>query len=514
MSRRIGIASLIWGFSILLSRFIGVLREAVIGRVLGGGAEADVYWAAFVLPDFLNYLLAGGALTIVFIPIFSRYLAEEREDEGWRVFSTIFNFALLLLTAATAALWVAAPRIVPQISPGFDAAQLAELTRLTRIILPAQIFHVLGGLLSSTLQAQDRHVAPAFANLGYTACIVGFGVALGPRLGGEAFAWGVLIGSVVGPFGLPLVDCLRTRLGWSPTLALRHPDFRRYFLLSLPIMLAFSIVVVDDWLIKRFASLAGDGVISRLQYGRILMKVPMGVFGLATGTAAYPTLSRLVARGELHEAHDTLVKACRMMLVLAFTAQAAFTVAGADIATVIWGTARFTPAEHEQIGLFTGAFCLGLGAWSAQTLIARGFYAQQKTWLPSLVGSVAVLVAWPLYPLLGERLGGLGLALASSIAVTGYTVVLALMLRRSIAAAGAPRISTLVLRMAPAVALGVAAGRGLDGLVQLPPLLQGALTGGVAAAACLVAAHLLGAPEVGTVTRLVRDKLARRLKRA
>ncbi|MCB9791571.1 MAG: murein biosynthesis integral membrane protein MurJ [Alphaproteobacteria bacterium] len=514
MSRRIGIASLIWGFSILLSRFIGVVREAVIGRVLGGGAEADVYWAAFVLPDFLNYLLAGGALTIVFIPIFSRYLAEDREEDGWRVFSAIFNFAVLLLGAATALLWVAAPRIVPYVGPGFDEAQLAELTRLTRIILPAQIFHILGGLLSSTLQARDRHVAPAFANLGYTACIVGFGLLLGPRMGGEAFAWGVLIGSILGPFGLPLVDCLRTRLGWSLSLDLRHPDFRRYFWLSLPIMLAFSIVVVDDWLIKRFASLAGEGVISRLQYGRILMKVPMGVFGLATGTAAYPTLSRLMAEGKRHEAHDTLVRACRMMLVLAFTAQAAFTVAGADVAAVIWGYARFSAADHAQIGLFTGAFCLGLGAWSAQTLIARGFYAQQKTWLPSLVGSAAVVLAYPLYPLLGEALGGLGLALASSIAITGYTVALALLLRRSIAQEGAPRISTLVLRMAPAVALAIGAGLGLDHLLELPPLVQGALTGGVAAACCLALASLFGVPEVGEVTRLVGDKLRRKLRRA
>ena len=65
MSRRIGIASLIWGTSILLSRLIGLVREAVIGRVLGGGSEADVYWTAFVVPDFLNHLLAGGALSRV-----------------------------------------------------------------------------------------------------------------------------------------------------------------------------------------------------------------------------------------------------------------------------------------------------------------------------------------------------------------------------------------------------------------------------------------------------------------
>ena len=75
MQRRIGIAAGIWGASILLSRLVGLVREAVIGRTLGSSAAADAYWSAFVLPDFLNYLLAGGALSIVFIPIFQRHLA-------------------------------------------------------------------------------------------------------------------------------------------------------------------------------------------------------------------------------------------------------------------------------------------------------------------------------------------------------------------------------------------------------------------------------------------------------
>ena len=78
MARKIAIASMIWGLSILLSRVIGLVREAAIGRILGGGASADVYLTSFVLPDFLNSLLAGGALSIVFIPIFGAYLADGR----------------------------------------------------------------------------------------------------------------------------------------------------------------------------------------------------------------------------------------------------------------------------------------------------------------------------------------------------------------------------------------------------------------------------------------------------
>ena len=85
MNRRtIGIASLIYGVSILLSRLIGLIRESVFGRTLGGGQEADAFWSAFVLPDFLIYLLAGGVLSIVFIPIFAGYITEMmKQAAGW-----------------------------------------------------------------------------------------------------------------------------------------------------------------------------------------------------------------------------------------------------------------------------------------------------------------------------------------------------------------------------------------------------------------------------------------------
>lgn len=519
MSKRIGIAAVIWGVSVLLSRVVGVLRESVIGRVLGGGGEADVYWSAFVLPDFLNYLLAGGALSIVFIPIFAGYLERGDEAGGWRVFSSIANFVLVVMGAATVVAWLLAPWIVPELAPGFTPEQLEHLTSLTRIILPAQLFHIVGGLLSASLQARDKHLLPALATLGYTGGIVGMGLALGPTWGSDAFAWGVLLGSAIGPFGLPLIGCIHQGMGegsfgWRLRVDLKHPDFKRYLWLSLPIMLAFSIMVVDDWLLKRYGSLAGEGTVSSLQYGKTLMKVPMGVFGMATGAAAFPTLSRLVAQGKPVEAYDTLIRACRMMLVLAFASQAAFTVAGADVAEVIWGTERFTPAQLDEIGLYTGLFCLALGAWSANTVVARGYYAQQLTWLPSLIGTAMVLLFWPVYRGLGLAFGGAGLALASSLAVGTYVTVLSVVLRRRMGGPDSPALWTLVVRMVPSVLAGVGAGHALDGaLVGLPALLRGALTGTLALVLTLVTARVLGVPEVSEVVALFWGKLKRKLGR-
>ena len=381
MSRRsLGVAATLYGVSILLSRVIGLVRESVIGRTLGNGGEADVYWTAFVIPDFLNYLLAGGALSLVFIPLFHSHLSRGDTPGAWRAFSQIANFVCGLLVVATLGLWAAAPWLAPLIAPGMSAAQHEALSHLVRIILPAQIFHVLGGLLSATLQAREQHLMPALAPLLYTGGIVVFGVALGPTMGAEGFAWGVLAGSFLGPFLLPLVACVRGGLRWSPVLNLRDPDLRTYLWRSLPVMLGFSVVVFDDFLLRYFGSWVEPGTISRLNYAKTLMRVPMGVFGLAAGMATYPVLARLHAAGQPVEARETLVRALRTTLVLAVAAQAALTVSAPQIALVIWGQRRFTPDELAEIGTLTAWVCVGLWAWSTQGLVARGFYARGDTW--------------------------------------------------------------------------------------------------------------------------------------
>jgi putative peptidoglycan lipid II flippase len=508
MSRKVLIASIIWGASILLSRIIGLVREAVIGRVLGGGREADVYFVAFTLPDYLYYLLAGSALSIVFIPIFGAHLARGEEERGWESFSVIANFLLILLAVLLPVLWVSLPLISPLLAPGFDAGQSARLVRLTRIMLPAQAFHLLGGLLSAALQAKDRHTLPALAPLLYTLGIILGGLAGGSRFGAEGFAWGVLLGSAVGPFGVPLLGTLGAGLRWSLTIKLRHPDLKSYLLRSLPIMLALSIVVVDDWVLRRLGSLLGEGAVATMNYAKQLMRVPMGVFGMAAGVAAFPSLTRMIAADDRKGAYDLLSRAIRHMLVLAFGAQVVLTVAGPEISRLVYGS-RISAEQHAAIGHALGIFSLGLWAWAAQTLVARGFYAMGNTWIPSILGTILVPISYPLYVSLGNRWGTNGLAVASTIAITLYIVILMRLLRRyfDYRPAGYPAFFG---RIIPAVTIGISSGILARSHVTVhSTLLRAALLVSIGVATYFGAAALLRAREISEYTGALRTRLSR-----
>lgn len=189
----VGIALGIWALSIFLSRIMGLVREQIIGRALGASHEADLYFASFTLPDFLNYLLAAGALSIVFIPLFLEYLQRGDAERGWRAFSVIANFMGLVLCLGILLLTLFARPLSGVVAPGFTRPdEIETLARLTRIILPAQFFHVVGGLLSAVLLAQNRHFLPAMAPLVYSTSIIAGGL-IGANYAGagaDGFAWG------------------------------------------------------------------------------------------------------------------------------------------------------------------------------------------------------------------------------------------------------------------------------------------------------------------------------------
>src|SRR5580700_11398753 len=139
---------------ILASRLLGFFREWSVAHQVGSNAMTDAYYAAFTLPDFLNYLVAGASLSVTFIPVFTKYAAEDREDEAWHVFSTVVTFMGLALIVLVIAGEFLAPQLAQLIAPGFAAPEKKQLIFLTRLMLPAQFCFYEGSILSAVQYAK------------------------------------------------------------------------------------------------------------------------------------------------------------------------------------------------------------------------------------------------------------------------------------------------------------------------------------------------------------------------
>ena len=417
--------------SILLSRVLGFVREWMVAHQVGSNAQTDAFYAAFTLPDFLNYLVAGASLSITFIPVFTKYAAEGREDEGWHVFSTVVTFMGIVLAALIVVGEIfARPLVAYAIAPGFSPEARERAVFLTRLMLPAQFCFYQGSILSAVQYAKGRFVIPSLAPLIYNMMIILGGVLLASYVGITGFAVGVLAGAFLGNFLLQIYGAYTVNAKFTPNWNLGHPGFRMFVKLAIPIMLALSLPFTDDWIIKRFGSFLLPASITWLRYAKTLMQVPMGAAGQGVGVASFPFLAQLYSEGKFTELNRLLNSTMKGLIAVLVPISALTMALSRPIVYLVFSHTRMEPPDLDATAATLIFFSLGMFAWGAQNILARGFYATRVTWLPAIVGTVVTAASLPVYSLLAHREAHLGLALASSLAMVVYALTLFLLLNR------------------------------------------------------------------------------------
>jgi putative peptidoglycan lipid II flippase len=500
-ARRIPAIALLLAASILLSRVLGYVREAVLAWQLGATAEVDAYRAAFQIPDLLNYFLAGGALSIAFVPFYTRVKARDGLQAAEQLMAKILGTMTLVALVATAALWWAADALVALQFPRFAPETQALTVRLTRIVLPAQVFFVAGGIIRAALMAHDRFATQALAPLIYNAGIIAGGATLGSTLGAEGFAWGALAGAVVGPFLIPLMDAqLSARLRIRAHIALFDRQFLAYLSVAAPLMLGLTLLTVDEWYDRWFGALLGEGTVAHLGYARQLMLLPVAVVGQAVATAALPTLSRLWNEGRREELDRVLTVTLRASIALAAVSAAAVMALAEPMVAALYQRGRFGPDDTARVADLLAVFAWAVPAWVTQQIAVRAFFARGDTWRPLVAGTAVALGAIPLYRMLGAHYGAEGLAMAGAIGIT-INALLTLILARTLH--GAPSLRILAITAVRSGIIAVLAGIVAGLAAELPTTALGQLLVGLAgfAAVLLPAAWLLGDEPLRDVLR-------------
>jgi putative peptidoglycan lipid II flippase len=488
LNRRMGVAALIVSGGVLMSRVLGVIREIIFAGLLGADAVTDQYVAAFRIPDFMNYLLAGGFLSITFIPIFSRYLAEHDEAGGWRALTAIIRPIAIAITALVAFGWVFAPPVIEAIYPDFTAEQVTTTVRLTRIVLPAQVFFVLGALFTAVQYAKGVFTIPSIAPIAYNLGIIVGGVGFAWITGEadpEGFIWGAVAGAFVGNFALQWWGARRVGMRLTGGIPWRHPVLREYLLIAVPLMLGQSIVVLDETFMSVFGDLVGDGAQTHLQYARRTMLVPVGVIAQAASVAAYPFLARLFAEGRHRELAAAVDRALRWVVVLSMAATALLMAMSIPIIRVLFERGSFSPADTSATAAGLFFYALSVPVWGVLQIINRAFYARRDMWTPVIVGTVATVLAVPMYFGLQRSSGLVGVAIASVLALGLYTAVMVWRWYTMPDVDGAPAsVVESAARAVPLVVIGggaaFLAGWGIPTLAGAGffPALVAALTGG------------------------------------
>jgi putative peptidoglycan lipid II flippase len=448
-------------FASFVSAITGLIRAGSLTSHYGGGSSADLnaYFQAFTIPDFVYFLVAGGAMRTGFVPIFSQFMARDQADRAWRMFRN----TLWILTLGSA-LVVGVAMIFPDhlawvIAPGWhpdplhpEYQHLLTLTaQLMRIMFPSVFFMAIGGLLMGALNARKHFLWPGLGPVFYNVFII-IATWLSPWLGGlRAVAFSVPLSAFVCNVVMQLPPLVKLGARFRFRFDLRDEDFHRVFKLAAPVLFGLSVTEISTVVTKAMAT-KSDPAYGPLGFelANRLWKLPTRFIGAGIAIAVFAYLADHFVRDDAEGYRRDFSFGVRSIIFLTLPPAIAMTLLRTPIVLLLYpGTSAPAVQVASDALLWYG---LGIIPLSLTYIFIRAFYARHDMWTAVWVGVTSEIITISVALWLGrpDLLRVSGLAIAMTASNTYQAALLAYVLARRIGAASLDlrRIGESFLRQA------------------------------------------------------------------
>ena len=369
--------------SYLMSRVLGFFREILLAQWTGVTGASDTLDLAFIIPDFLFYLSAGGYLAITLIPILSD-LSKDKEGELNDYFVSLLYGLSLIFIAISFIFFLFRYQIINL----FDVDDPDLFIKLFTPIVFSQAFFFIGAILMSFQYFKNDFKYAALAPIIYNLSIILFGwfYSTSPESTVYGFAIGGLVGSVIGHLFLQLLGAKKNGLVFK-ALKPKFKHISQYIRISFPLIVGQSIAVMDEQLFRYFGSLLSTGSIASFRYARRVALIPVGVIAQAVGVASYPTLSSLFVENKLEEFKLLVRKQLSVLALINTGVLIIFLTNSENIIEIIYQRGMFTAEDTNRVSSIFMVVAFGLIPWSLSQIITRSYYVQKNYWFPVWVGT-------------------------------------------------------------------------------------------------------------------------------
>ena len=426
-----------------ISRIFGFIRDILIASLFGTGMAADAFFIAFRIPNLLRNLLAEGALSAGFVPVFTETYTREGKDNLWKlvkiIFSLMFAVSLILVVLGI----ILAPWLVRIIAPGFIAFpdKLQLTINLSRLIFPYLFFIALAAVGMGALNSLKHFAIPAFSPAVFNMSLIVFLIFVCRRINIPIYGLAAaVVAGGIGQFLIQFPPLMRRgwpfgfSFDWKETwrAVKTHPQVRRIGILLTPAVFGLAIHQLSLLIDTLLASFLPEGSISYLYYGNRLMQLPLGVFGIALATAALPALSAQAAKKDLENFKKTLNFSLQSVLFFSVPAIVGLIVLRFPIIRLLFAHGAFGEASVQGSAVTLLYYSLGLCSYAGMKIVVAGFYALQDTRTPFKIGAAALLINAILNLILMIPLKSGGIALATALSSTTSFFILLSLLRKKI----------------------------------------------------------------------------------
>jgi len=421
------------GSMTLISRILGFVRDVCVAWALGAGWMADVFFVAFKLPNLFRRLFAEGAFNLAFVPMFAGKLETDPEQDVRRFAAEAQSGLLVLLLLFTIIVELAMPWVVMAIAPGFvdEPQKYALAVELVRITFPYLIFismvSLLGGILNSLGKFWAAAASPILMNICMIAAVFGLVPIL--QTPAHALSWGVAAAGIV---QLAWMMYHTARINWLPRLVRPRltEDVKLLLKRIAPVAVGAGIYQISLLIDTIIASLLASGSISYLFYADRLVQLPLGVVGIAVGTALLPMLARQIKSGDDQAALKSQNRALEFALFLTLPAAAALIVIPDTLIGTLFQRGEFSADATHKTAQALMVFAMGLPAFVLVKALSPGFFARDDMSTPIKIGGFCVCVNIAIALSLMGPMAHVGLAVATVVSQWLNAILLTVVLIR------------------------------------------------------------------------------------
>lgn len=401
-----------------LSRIFGFIRDILTAAVLGAGPIADAFFVALKLPNFFRRVTAEGAFSVAFVPLYSEKLEKEGADKAALFASNAFAVMALFLAPFTLLAIIGMPAVIYAIAPGFvdDPLRYGLAVELARITFPYLILMSLTALMGGLLNAHDKFApfasAPILFNVAIIIALLGF--TSFTETAGHAMAYGVALAGVA-QFAWLIYHVRKNGLGLRFKKPEFTPNIKKLFKLMGPGVIGAGVMHINLFADLIIASFLAGGSISYLYYADRLNQLPLGMVGIAVGTALLPMLSKAVAAKDSAQTQNLFNRALEICLLLALPAAAALFVIPEAIIGTLFERGEFTNSDTKAAAAVLMGYAIGLPAYIAVKVFSTAYWSRQDTMSPVKISILITAINIILSLILIGPFGVAGIAISTGL---------------------------------------------------------------------------------------------------
>lgn len=438
-------ASIILIVTLFLSNVLGVFRDHFLTQKIPTDL-LSTYYAAFRIPDFIFNILILGAIASAFIPVFTTLLTQKKNEEAWKVATSIINIAIISLLVVIVILFVLMPFLVPLIVPGFDLTKQTEVVKLARIMLGSPLFFGLSYIIGGVLNSFKRFLAYSLAPLIYNVAIILGTMFFANKFSVEAVAYAVVIGAFLHLL-IQLPTAIQLGFHWRPKIYWKIYGVKRIGLLMFPRSIALGANQIMLLIFTAIASGLGGFSVAVYILADNIQTLPVVVFGSSFATAIFPNLSEAVSSNNMEKFVADLEKTARIIIFFLIPITVILVLLRTEIVRLILGSGFFGWQQTIDTANTLGFLALSLVFSGLIPLFSRAFYALHNTKIPMIVMIVNAAVSVILGKIFSLKFGVEGLALGFALGDVVGAISIYLLLRKKIEIKNEKQIIFFVLKV-------------------------------------------------------------------